>query len=441
MASTVYKEIDISRVREAWGIVQCLGAPNELQSTISPTESECQNAVDHIRNMRKEISKEYTCYAKLIAVRYMNDKWDTDGQVELKITRWPDALKYLHHLRDINDLRWEHVYQLKSGSFCSGQQHCPARWLVDHTSEKYNARVDAEMQSDLNLQFIQLHGIKNAQSEHLQLLCRTKYGDTVNNNIDKITAMYCGIKLTLDLPSQKGKHRLLNLVPGVNGEKTYHYVQYNGKINDNESITITSGARERELDGEQQTEEKEICMLFLERMLGRPWVNPNMMRQGPYDVLKYLIESNMVLMDMVPKFVVWEKQFISESMSDVTNPLLLFAELADRENQHRVHHMEQHEGLTGDETNCEMYNNTIKEFHLSGSEDKINKATLLNNNQHLLNPAEHFQLLRTENGELGQEEDGSKPGNEENNNESKGVKPMGNELQKERNGKEDRRAN
>jgi aminopeptidase N len=158
----------------------------------------------------------------------MNDKWETDGQVEVKITRWPDALKYLHHLKDSNDPRWKHVYQLKSGLFRSGKAHCPARWLVEHMSENYNARVDAEMQSDLNLRFIRLHGIKNAQSEHLQLLCTTKYRDTVNNNIDNTTSLYCGIKLSLDLPTQKGKHRLLKSVPGVNGEKTYHYVQYNG---------------------------------------------------------------------------------------------------------------------------------------------------------------------------------------------------------------------
>jgi hypothetical protein len=57
-----------------------------------------------------------------------------------------------------------------------------------------------------------------------------------------------------------------------------------------------------------------------------------MLRQDPYDVLKYLIQNNMVPMDMVPKFVVWKKQFISESISDITNPFLLFAELANREN-------------------------------------------------------------------------------------------------------------
>jgi hypothetical protein len=360
-ASTVYKEIDISTVREAWGIVQRLGAPNEFCTTINPTELECQNAVDHIRYMRKEISKEYTRYAKLIAVRYMNDKWDMDGQVEVKITRWPDALKYLHQIKNIDDPRWKHVYQLKAGLFCSGQPHCPARWLVDHMSKKYNDRVDAEMQSDLNLRFIQLQGIKNAQSEHLRSSCRTKYRDTVNNNINKNTAMYYGIKLSLDLPSQKGKHRLLKSVPGINRDKTYHSVEYNRKIKDNKSATINSGETETELDEEQQTGEKEICMSFLERMQGRPWVNPNMMRQDPYDVLKYLIQNNMVPVDMVPKFVVWGKQFISKLISDITNPLLSFAELANRENQNREHRMERKGGLAGDESNCEMYTNTIEE--------------------------------------------------------------------------------
>jgi hypothetical protein len=154
------------------------------------------------------------------------------------------------------------------------------------------------------------------------------------------------------------------------------YVEYNGKIKGNESATINSGKKKTELDEEQQTGEKENCMSFLERMQGRPWVNPNMLRQDPYDVLKYLIQNNMEPMDMVPNFFVLEKQFISESISDITNPLLSFPELANRENQNRERRMERKGGLAGDEMNCVMYTNTIKEFRLSDSEDKIDEARL-----------------------------------------------------------------
>jgi hypothetical protein len=67
------------------------------------------------------------------------------------------------------------------------------------------------------------------------------------------------------------------LVPGVNGENTYHYIQYNGKIREDELTTIPSGPTEAELDDEQQMGEKESSMSFLECVQGQPWVNPNMM--------------------------------------------------------------------------------------------------------------------------------------------------------------------
>jgi hypothetical protein len=158
-----------------------------------------------------------------------------------------------------------------------------------------------------------------------------------------------------------------------------------------------------------------------------------MLRQDPYDMLKYLIQNNMVPMDMVPKFVVWEKQFISESISDITNLLLSFAELANRENQTRERIMERKGGLTGDEMNCEMYTNNIEEFRLSGSEDKIDKARLWSNNPNLVDPAEHLRLMRTKHGHLGQYEDKSESGDGENNEKSMGVKPTGNEHQEQKN--------
>jgi hypothetical protein len=64
--------------------------------------------------------------------------------------------------------------------------------------------------------------------------------------------------------------------------------------------------------------------------------------------------------------------------------------------------MERQGGLAGVLTNCEMYTNTIKEFRLSGSEDKIDEARLWSNNPNLVDPAEHLRLMRTEHGHLGQ---------------------------------------
>jgi hypothetical protein len=166
-----------------------------------------------------------------------------------------------------------------------------------------------------------------------------------------------------------------------------------------------------------------------------------MLRQDLYDVLKYLIQNNMEPMDMVPNFFVLEKQFISESISDITNPLLSFPELANRENQNRERRMERKGGLAGDEMNCVMYTNTIKEFRLSDSEDKIDEARLWSNNPNLVDPAEHLQLMRTEHGHLGQYEDESESGDGENNKKPMGVKPTGTEHQEEKIQEEDGRAN
>ena len=55
-----YKPLDMLTVREAWGIVQRLGEPGEFRSTINPSDAECQNAIDHIRKMKEDITSECT---------------------------------------------------------------------------------------------------------------------------------------------------------------------------------------------------------------------------------------------------------------------------------------------------------------------------------------------------------------------------------------------
>jgi hypothetical protein len=81
-----YKPLDMLTVREAWGIVQQLGEPGEFRSTINPSDAECQNAIDHIRKMKEDITSEYTVYAKQYAVRYMNEHWEDNAQMAVKMT-------------------------------------------------------------------------------------------------------------------------------------------------------------------------------------------------------------------------------------------------------------------------------------------------------------------------------------------------------------------
>lgn len=111
-----YKQLSLSIVPEACRIVQLLGSLGEFQSTINPSDLECQNTVDHIREMRHDITNKYAVYANKYAVRYMNHHWETNNQVKVKIRRWPDAVKYLlHSPKDVNDPRWPHIYKLKAG--------------------------------------------------------------------------------------------------------------------------------------------------------------------------------------------------------------------------------------------------------------------------------------------------------------------------------------
>jgi hypothetical protein len=63
-----------------------------------------------------------------------------------------------------------------------------------------------------------------------------------------------------------------------------------------------------------EQEEAKKSMEFIDRLKSRPFVNPQMMRQDPYDVLKFLVESNMMHFDISPKFVSWEAKYLSENM-------------------------------------------------------------------------------------------------------------------------------
>jgi hypothetical protein len=81
--TTTYKPLDILTVREAWEIIQCLGSPGEFRSTINPSETECQDTIDHIRKMKEYITSEYTVCAKQYAVRYMNEHWEDNAQVRV----------------------------------------------------------------------------------------------------------------------------------------------------------------------------------------------------------------------------------------------------------------------------------------------------------------------------------------------------------------------
>jgi hypothetical protein len=103
--TTTYKPLDILTVREAWEIIQRLGSPGEFRSTINPSETECHDAIDHVRKMKEDITSEYTVYAKQYVVRYMNEHWEDNAQVRVKITSYSDAVKKLHDLKYADDPR------------------------------------------------------------------------------------------------------------------------------------------------------------------------------------------------------------------------------------------------------------------------------------------------------------------------------------------------
>lgn len=386
-----YKPLDMLTVREAWGIVQRLGEPGEFRSTINPSDAECQNAIDHIRKMKEDITSEYTVYAKQYAVRYMNEHWEDNAQVAVKMTSWSDAVKKLHDLKDVDDPRWTHVYQLKAGLFRSGKQQSPCRWLQEHMPKTYHATLDADMKTELNRRFINLHGGTKAHSEHLQAMCRTRYRDNVNSSIDNNTAKYCGIKLTLDKPGHNSKHQLLKTVAAMNGEKAYHFVRFNGNLDRddatnerNTSVAEAAVGTNSQDEVEQEVDRENVQ--WLERLENHTFENPNMMSQNPFDVLKYLVLSKMMHQDLVPKFVAWNREILSASIvSDLTednaqqrtNPLLSFQDRA-RTNQTGTGQEEQETQEEAKEDNCEEhcenYQDTLANFDLSASEDELDDA-------------------------------------------------------------------
>jgi hypothetical protein len=210
-------------------------------------------------------------------------------------------------------------------------------------AKKYNATIDAKMKPELNRRFIRLRGVLKAHSEHLQAMCRTRYRDNAVSSIDNNTSKYCGIKLTLDKRGHNSKHHDLKTVAALNGEKAYHFVMFNGNLDKDEATNAKNmGVAEAEVrsksrDGVKQEQVDRDNVRLIERLENHTLENPNMMSHNPYDVLKYLMLSNMMHQDLVPKFVAWNRQQLSGSIvSEITedtsqqrtNPLLSFPDCA-----------------------------------------------------------------------------------------------------------------
>jgi hypothetical protein len=86
------------------------------------------------------------------------------------------------------------------------------------------------MKSDLNIRFIELHRAKKANLELLQAMCRRKYRGNIHNNIGQNMTKYCGLKLSLDKPGPRSKYQHLKTIIAVSGEKAYHFLKYNGNM-------------------------------------------------------------------------------------------------------------------------------------------------------------------------------------------------------------------
>jgi hypothetical protein len=166
-------------------------------------------------------------------------------------------------------------------------------------------------------------------------MCKRKYRDNVSNNIDQNTSRYCGIKLSLDMPGPHSKHRHLKTITAVNGEKAYHFLKYNGNVEQGNTASRTLLETRADESGEHvQAVEQTTNLQLVQQMKRRPFLNQNMIRQDPYDVLKYLIENDTMPPDIVPRFILWENEYRSDSVSEITenttarytNPLLLLGE-------------------------------------------------------------------------------------------------------------------
>jgi hypothetical protein len=117
---------------------------------------------------------------------------------------------------------------------------------------------------------------------------------------------------------------------------------YNGNLdrddatNGRKMSVAEAEVRNESQDGVEQEVDRENVQ-WLERLENHTFVNPNMMNQNPFDVLKYLVLSNMMHQDLVPKFVAWNREKLSDSIiSEITedtsqqrtNPLLSFQDRA-----------------------------------------------------------------------------------------------------------------
>jgi hypothetical protein len=178
----------------------------------------------------------------------------------------------------------------------------------------------------------------------------------------------------------------------MNGEKAYHFVVFNGNLDRNDTTNeINPSMAEASVGNDSQDDvEHEINrenVQWLERLENHTFVNPNMMSQNPFDVLKYLVLSNMMHQDLVPKFVAWNREKLSASIiSEITedtsqqrtNPLLSFQ---DRAQTNQTELGQRGKEAAQEETKedncaepCENYQDSLANFDLSASEDELDDA-------------------------------------------------------------------
>jgi hypothetical protein len=143
--------------------------------------------------------------------------------------------------------------------------------------------------------------------------------------------------------------------------------------------------RNESRDGVEQEVNRENVQ-WLERLENHTFVNPNMMSQNPFDVLKYIVLSNMMHQGLVPECVAWNREKLSESIiSEITkdtsqqrtNPLLSYQDPAQT-NQSGIEQIEKEAQEETDEDNCENhcenYQDSFANFDQSASEDELDHA-------------------------------------------------------------------
>jgi hypothetical protein len=239
----------------------------------------------------------------------------------------------------------------------------------------YYATLDAEMKLELNCQFIGLHRVTKAHLEHLQAMWWTRYRDNVVSSIDNNTSKYCGIKLTLDMTGHNSKHRHLKRWQRRMGRR--RIIMFNTRdmgVPEGEVRTENRDTVEREVDREN--------LEMISRLENHTFENPHVMSQNPFDVLRYLMLSKMMHQDLVPKFVAWNRDQLSESIvSEITentsqqgtNPLLLLKDHA--QTNQPAEDQEEIDGQKEDaKDNCENYDDTLAHFDLWASDKELDHA-------------------------------------------------------------------